>query len=184
MPEDLGSVMGSNFDTSAQSGKKKLKKVGDHWEDEAGVKYADAEGNIALKEDEIPRQKLKDLPNEQAQAAGGAPAQSVMDPWGERTGTGGWAVGEGTPAQQKSPDWQVTPTDKTRSQGNETSQPSGTSDEEYFNKYFELAYPNGVSDKDMKKLRQMWSGLSQEQKDQWMEQAQQRKKKAKSSVMG
>ena len=41
MPEDLGSVMGNNFDTSAVPPKKKLKKVGDHWEDEAGVTAAD-----------------------------------------------------------------------------------------------------------------------------------------------
>lgn len=62
MPEDLGSLMGSSFtppDTSnptATPGKKKLKKVGDHWEDEAGVKYADPEGNVALKMDEPSKQ--------------------------------------------------------------------------------------------------------------------------------
>ena len=182
MPVDLSSLMGSNFQGSGATGtdasgdpstKKKLKKVGNHWEDEQGNQFADAEGTQPIK-------------SETAQAKAGAPSQSVMDsfPLERATKTAGWAAGDGTPAQEKQPDWQVTPNDKTRSQGNETSQPSGTSDEEYFNKYFELAYPNGVSDKDMKKLRQMWSGLSQTQKDQWMEQAQQRKKKAKSSVMG
>ena len=83
MPEDLGSVMGNNFDTSAVPGKKKLRKVQDHWEDEQGNKYADEAGT----------QPIKD---EAAQAAGGAKAQSVMDPFSleKQTKTAGWAAGD------------------------------------------------------------------------------------------
>ena len=177
MPQDLSSLMGSNFDgkgaTDVESAppKKKLKKVGDHWEDEAGVKYADAEGNIALKEDEIPRQKLKDLPSEQAQAAGGAPAQSVMGAFGmeKSTGTAGWAVGDpGQETKQSVMDWQATPTDHKRQE-----QPGGGGD---FQEYVSLTYPNGLSAADQKYLQDRWNSLTDAEKESWLADARKRKK--------
>lgn len=187
MPVDLASLMGSNFQGSGATGadaapgtpgKKKLKKVGDHWEDEAGVKYADAEGNIALKEDEIPRQKLKDLPNEQAQAAGGAPAQSVMDAFGmeKKTGTAGWGVTGGKPAQEKQPDWQVTPTDQKAEQGG--------SNDANLQENMSITYPNGLHEKDKQSLKKRWDSLSQAEKEQWLQDARKKKKGGSSSVMG
>ena len=161
MPEDLGSVMGSNFDTSAQSGKKKLKKVGDHWEDEAGVKYADPEGNVALK---------MDMPEGQ-QAAAGAPAQSVMQDFGieKGTGTAGWAVGDpGQETKQSVMDWQATPTDQKRQE-----QPGGGGD---FQEYVSLTYPNGLSAADQKSLQDRWNSLTDSEKETWLANARKRKK--------
>jgi hypothetical protein len=55
MPEDLGSLMGSNFQsaptTQEAPPKKKLRKVGDHFEDDQGNKFADEEGTQPIKAD-------------------------------------------------------------------------------------------------------------------------------------
>ncbi len=160
MPEDLGSVMGNNFDTSAVHGKKKLKKVGDHWEDENGVKYADPEGNTALK---------MDVPEGQ-QAATGSPAQSVMDPFSleKQTKTAGWAAGDpGQETKQSVMDWQATPTD----QRNKDQQTGGD-----FQEYMNLTYPNGLSPTDVKALQDRWNSLSDVEKQSWLESARKRKK--------
>ncbi len=157
MPEDLGSVMGNNFDTSAVPGKKKLRKVQDHWEDEQGNKYADEAGT----------QPIKD---EAAQAAGGAKAQSVMDPFSleKQTKTAGWAAGDpGQETKQSVMDWQTTPTD----QRNKDQQAGGD-----FQEYMNLTYPNGLSPTDVKALQDRWNSLSDVEKQSWLESARQRKK--------
>ena len=166
MPQDLSSLMGSNFDgkgaTDVESAppKKKLKKVGDHWEDENGVKYADPEGNVALK---------MDMPEGQ-QAAAGAPAQSVMDPFSleKQTKTAGWAAGDpGQETKQSVMDWQTTPTD----QRNKDQQAGGD-----FQEYMNLTYPNGLSPTDVKALQDRWNSLSDVEKQSWLESARKRKK--------
>lgn len=159
MPEDLGSVMGSNFDTSAQSGKKKLKKVGNHWEDENGVKYADPEGKTALKMDEA------------GQASAGAPAQSVMQDFGieKGTGTAGWAIGDpGQETKTSAMDWQATPTDQKK------QDQSGGGDD--FQEYIGLTYPNGLSESDQKALQDRWNSLTAAEKETWLSNARKRKK--------
>ena len=67
MPEDLSSIMGGGMTPSdaGATGKKKLKKVGDHYEDEQGNKFSDEAGTQPMK-------------SEGEQAAEGAPKTSVM----------------------------------------------------------------------------------------------------------
>jgi len=85
MPENLSSIMGGNF--SPAPAKKKLKKVGGHWEDEQGNQFADAEGTQPIQ-------------SETSQAKAGVEPTSAMDAFGveKATGTGGWAVGPKSPS--------------------------------------------------------------------------------------
>ena len=162
MPQDLSSLMGSNFSPAAEEatappGKKKLKKVGSHWEDEMGNKFSDEQGTVPLKEE--------------AQAAAGAPAQSVMQDFGieKGTGTAGWAMGDpGQETKTSAMDWQATPTDQ-KKQG----QQGGGDD---FQEYVGLTYPNGLSASDQKSLQDRWNSLTDSEKETWLANARKRKK--------
>ena len=158
MPENLSSIMGGTAPAT-----KKLKKVGDHWEDEQGNQFADEAGTQPIK-------------SEGEQAKAGASAQSVMGAFGmeKSTGTAGWAVGQGEPAADKvSSDWQTTPTDQKTQQS--------VPDDANLQEYMQLTYPNGLHADDQKALKKRWDSLSQAEKETWLQNA--RKKKGSSSSM-
>ena len=163
MPESMASVMGAFSPESLP--KKKLKKVGDHWEDEAGVKYADPDGNQALK---------MDMPeNETQQAAAGAPATSVMGAFGidKATGTAGWGLPDAKPRAEKY-EWDTSPTKK--------STQENSSDSAGFEEYFSTMYPDGLPGTGKDDLKARWDQLTDAEKESWLEHARQRagKKKA------
>ena len=160
MPENLSSIMGGGVTPADAPAKKKLKKVGDYWEDEQGNRFADEAGTQPIK-------------SEGEQAAAGAPKTSAMEPLDKRMGTAGWAV-PGVKSAEKTPDWQSTPTEKNRQGGN-----SASAD---FEEYFSLTYPGGLGEQDKKALQDRWSSLNDAEKQAWLENA--RKKKSRSSVMG
>ena len=67
MAEDLSSIMGGGPTPADVPGKKKLKKVGDHYEDEQGNKFSDEAGTQPIK-------------SEGEQAKAGAPAVNAQSP--------------------------------------------------------------------------------------------------------
>ena len=143
MPDNLSALV-SGAGTAAPE-KKKLKKVGDHWEDDSGNKFQDEEGNQPIK-------------GEGEQAKAGAPSQSVMEPFGveKATETAGWA-----PPQQSA----MASGGMSQYAGKEGEVPKGMSEEDQ--QAAMAAYDVHVAGTDKSSWLKRWMTMSDEDKKKY-----------------